>query len=439
MPIEDYDPIFVWDPVRAGTSYGRGISSNRVDWTVNDLDTLTPPDSFSVWHSGNERFQVVDTTTNTDIALGPVGDFSDGKVQNYWSTSWLTSNLGFSVTAPTTSTMLGEVSGTAADIISGGSLPDVTFVDTDEAQDTVIERSNSRSATYGRVFQILIKSEDSNNPSGNVEIGMNTSAGTRTTDAAGTWFRELPGSRGWYAALYHVAAGSTIYITLKFKLGTGRWLLSSPMFYNQYSTFENIVRPPIPRYSATTERGQYNVYTTNTDFSIPRAGWMAGTFVLPDRSVDNGHLDYSGAGNYGFCGLMSWQSGTYRIRMIMSDSQEHVVIQLDNGGSSFAFLDFTDTWDDFEPFSFVVTWGYSNGTNYAELYVNGVKEDSVSGAADWFPQNSAASDIYIGSDGLTGAAADCWISKIAIGVDPMNRSVAKDLSFELMSQVRGGR
>lgn len=435
--LRNFNPSFIWDANRAGSSSGLGIAGKSISWTITDMDSVTPPDNFSVWSEGKERFEVIDPTTYPDKILGPVGDFSDGVIRNYWSSSWLTSNLGFSVTSPTGSSMLGQVSGVPADIINGGSLPDVTYVDTDEVQDSVIERSNSRSSTYQRVFQILIKSEDGNDPNGNVEIGMNTTSGTRVTDASGTWFRQLPGSKGWYSALYIAGSGSTIYITMKFKLGTGRWFLSSPMFYNQFSTFENITRAPIPRYSSTTERGQYGLNTTNTDFAIPRSGWMAGSFVLPDRSVSNGHSDYAGASNYGFAGLMSWQSGTYRIRMIMSDSQDHIAVQLDNGGTSFAFLDFTSDWSDFEGFGFVVTWGYTNGSEYANLYVNGVKQDSVFGTSDWFPQNLSSSDIYIGSNGSGGAAADCWISRLIIGRNPMDRSTAKVLSYRMKELVRG--
>jgi len=239
--------------------------------------------------------------------------------------------------------------------------------------------------------------------------------------------------------MYYATAGTTNYITMSFKQGTGKWFLSAPMFYNKYTGFGNIVRAPIPRYTSTKERGQYSVNNTTNIYTIPVAGWLAGCVVLPDRSVSNGHLDYAGAGQYSFGGVMGWQAGTYRIRMIMSTTYDHLAIQMDNGGTSFAFLDFPSDWDDFEPFGFVVTWGIISGTEYASLYVNGEKVDSVYGTTDWFPEVSAPATFYIGKDGASGAAADAWVSRIMLGRKPMHRSEARMLSSKMLTLTRGGK
>ena len=433
--IGEFKPCFIWDAYQANQALGLGLDgSSLVPCTITDLDSISPADDFSAWDSGNERYQVYDVSGGTELhkAFGTVGDFSDGKVQNYWGTSWSTTTLGFSVSSPTTGSMLGEVTGTKPDIIEWSSSPDVTYVDTTEVNDSVIERSRDKSSSYLRVFQILIKSNDGNDPSGNVEIGMNSTSGTRTTDAAGTWFRELPGSRGWWAALYTIAGGSptTNYMTMKFKSGSGRWLLAAPMWYNGYSSFGNIVRSPIPVDSSSVrERGAYQIVTTNTDFAIPVSGWMAGCIVLPDRGVASGHLDYSGSGDYSFGPMMEWQSGTYRIRMFMSNTNDYVAIQMDNADVSFAYLEFDDDWNDFQPWGYCVTWGYSLGKNYAYLYVDGESKDSVYDVGDWYPNNLSTADIYIGAVGTSGA--DCWLPKMIFGRQPMHRVQARILSSKM--------
>jgi hypothetical protein len=438
--LNPYNPCFIWDPYSPEYALGDGYQGGgRVDFTVNDIDSISTSEEFSVWDAGNERFQIT-TPSTKDNVLGSVGDFSDGTTESFWSSPWSTTTLGFAVVSPTSSGMLVQDS-VPADIIVGGTMPNRTYVDTTEVDDTVIERSNARSATYRRCFQILVKSNDGLEPlTGNVLVGINASSGTRSTSAS-TWYRKLPGSRGWWAVMLTIEAGTgTQYLSLKFKAGTGRWYIAAPMFYNAYSTFENIVHGPIPCYTGPTSyaRGQWNCYTKTSEFAISPAGWLAMSMVLPDRSISNGHLTYAGDAEYGFSGMFSWISSTYRIRMIMSDSLNHPVIQLDDGGVSFAYLDFGENWQDFEKIGLVVTWGTSNGSNYASLYINGKKIDSVVDAINWFPQNLAASTIYIGSDGLDGAAADCWIPRLAIGRRPMHRSTARVLSLKMRDFARTG-
>jgi hypothetical protein len=162
------------------------------------------------------------------------------------------------------------------------------------------------------------------------------------------------------------------------------------------------------------------------------------SIVLPDRSVNNGHLDYAGGSTYGFQGLMSWVSSTYRIRVIMSSTTYHLVVQMDNGGTSFAYLDFSSNWDDFERIGMCACWNVSYGTQYANLYVNGQKLDSVSAPADFYPQNLASSTVYIGTDGSSGAAADCWIPRLALGRKPIHRSYARLLSMQMRDYARCG-
>ena len=419
----EHRPSFIWDPINPT------VSAGNIKFTVDDIDSVGSNEPFTVWDSSSGRFKTVYPDFNPKDVLGPVGDFSDGKVQQYWSSLWTDTNLGFSVSSPTTSGVLGQLSGTSPDILDGYYDIDVTYVDTDEAQDSVIELSQNRSGTYNRALQVLVKSVDGYQASGNVEIGFNESADTRVTDSS-TWSRDLPGDRGWSAVMNVCpSGGNPIYITLKFKQNTGRWLVAAPMFYSIWSTMENIVRAPIPMVNGFVyERGQYQVFTTEGNLSIPKAGWLAMSMVLPDRSVSNGHLNYEGVSDYDFAAMFYWQNFPYRIRVIMSDTNDRLGVQLDNNGTSFSFLDLFDDWDDFQEIGLCATWGYSNGSEYASLYVNGNKLDSTFSTSDWFPDNLSPSQIYIGVNGNNSSAADCWISRVALGRQPLHRSKAREVS-----------
>jgi hypothetical protein len=420
-------------------SIGHGLTG-VVPWTVADLDSSPTTDKFSVWDAGNERFQIITVATYPDYVLGSVGDFADGYIKNWWTGSWSTEFYGFAVTEPTSAEML-DTDTVPADIIAGDSMPNMTYVDTDEEDDSVIERSNLRSTSYTRIFQILVKSEDDTDPTGNVVIGFNTDAGTRTVDAD-TWYRPLPGTRGWWAVMLDCPSdpvATTIYITMSFKAGTGRWYISSPFFYNKFTTFENIVRAPIPYTTTAYQRGQWSVNSSSDVLRIGPAGWLGMSIVMPDRSKSNGHLDYAGAENYTAAGLLSWISGTYRLRVMMSDTYDRLIVQMDNDSTSFAYLDLGDDWQDWERIGLCVCWGISNGAQYANLYVNGKKLDSVSSPADWYPQTLGTASLYIGIDQTnSSAAADCWIPRVALGKQSLHRSLARKVSLIMRDLARAG-
>lgn len=444
--LRQYKPSFIWDPVRPDYALGAGLQgSSGVECTVQDIDAVGGNEPFCVWDSGNERFEVIYPATTPDKVLGSVGEFSDGKYTSYWYAQWDATNLGFSVTAPTTSGALGQVTGISPDIYYYTSMPDVTYVDTDgEAQDSVIERSQSKSATWDRTFQIFVKSLDGNDPTGNVKLGFNGSANTRTvTDTV--WCRQLPGSRGWWAIIGYCPSNvvTTNYITMSFAQDTGRWYLAAPNWYNTYSTFENIVRSPVPRIDANYySRGQYSVYTTNLDFAIPTSGWLAMSIILPDKSVSQGHQHYDGTSEYNFAGVYSWASGDVTLRAYMSSTYNEIrfVLDYDDGITSdiiFSLGIGTD-WDEFEALGVVLSWGISNGSEFGYLYVNGQKTASVFNPALWISQDLSSSAIYIGSDGSGGSAADLWIPRFAIGRSPLHRTQARILSAKMRQYTRTG-
>lgn len=438
---------FIWDPVRPTSALGAGLEgSSRVACTLQDIDSVGGNEPFCVWDSGNDRFEVIYPATTPDKILGSVGEFSDGKYTSYWFAQWSATNLGFSVSSPTTVGALGQVTGTSPDIYYHTSMPDVTYVDTNgEAQDAVIERSQSKSATYGRTFQIFVKSLDGEDPTGKVKVGFNGSAGTRSvTDTV--WCRQLPGSRGWWAIISYCPSNivTTNYITMSFTKDTGRWYLTAPNWYNTYSTFENIVRSPIPRIDTNYyNRGQYSVYNTNLDFAIPVSGWIAVCMIMPDRSVSEGHQNYSGVGDYGFGGIFNWTSGDNTIRAYMSDSldRHNFVIEWDNGITSGTISSLSlpyPKWNDFESISFALTWGISNGSNYTYMYMNGSKAHSTYSVSPWISSDNPSSSLYIGSDGPGGAAADIWIPRFAMGRSPLHRAQARILSLKMRQYTRTG-
>lgn len=445
--LREYKASFIWDPFHPTLGLGAGLQgSSGVECTVQDIDSVTGNEPYCVWDSANDRFEVIYPDTTPDKILGDVGEFSDGKYTSYWWAQWDATNLGFSVTAPTSAGALGQVTGTSPDIYYHTSMPDVTYVDTDgEAQDSVIERSQSKSATYDRTFQIFVKSLDGEDPTGKVKVGFNGSAGTRTvTDTV--WCRQLPGSRNWWAIISHCPSNivTTNYITMSFAQNTGRWYLAAPNWYNTYSTFENIVRSPIPRIDSNYySRGQHTVYNTNLDFAIPKSGWLAMSMILPDRGITQGHQHYDGTSEYNFAGVYSWSSIPITLRAYMSSSYNRITFVLDYndyaGTTDTLFvLNIGDDWNEFEAVGIVLTWGISNGYTWAYLYRNGEKQGGSFKHLLWIDDDLSPSSIYIGSDGSPGSAADLWIPRFAIGRSPLHRGQARILSAKMRQYTRTG-
>lgn len=436
------NPTFVWDAVKARAS-GLGLEGEgNFKFTKTDEDAIPTTEPFCVWDSGGERFKVVTPSANPDDVFGSAGYFGDGYIQQRWSATWDAANLGFAVTTPTPAGSLYQDTGVQADIVSGATLGDITVVDTtvDLVNDAVIERSNVGSTGFTRVVQILVKSEAGTSPVGIVTLGTNTTAGTRTTSAS-TWCRKLPGSRGWWAVMLTAPLITPVYITLKITTNTGRWFLACPLFYNKWLTSENITRAPIPVTTGPTvyRRGLWYMTSTNAEVTLKPTGWLAMSVVLPDPSVSNGHLDYAGVGNYKIAYLLHLDCGLYRLRVTMSDTYDRLAVSMGTtAGVNFAFLDCPSDWQGYAAMGIVATWEINNGSKYAYLYVNGVKQDSVVDPADWYPQGLTPSTLWVGTvPGGGNSAADCYISTIAMGRKPLQRKDARVLSVHMRDIARG--
>lgn len=440
--LDQHQPTFVWDPLRARAS-GLGLEGNGdFKFTLTDEDAIPTTEPFCVWDSGNERFKVVTPASNPSEIFGSAGYFSDGYIQQRWSATWDSINLGFAVTYPTPAGALYQETGVQADIVSGATLGDLTVIDTtvDTELDSVIERSNVGSTGFTRVVQILVKSEDGTSPVGIVTLGTNTTAGTRTTSAS-TWCRKLPGSRGWWAVMLTAPLVTPVYITIKVTANTGRWFLACPLFYNKWTTSENITRAPIPVITGPTvyRRGLWYMTSTNAEVTLKPTGWLAMSVVLPDPSVSNGHLDYAGTGSYKIAYLLHLDCGLYRLRVTMSDTYDHLVVSLGTtAGVNFAFLDCPSNWEGYAAMGIVATWEISNGSTYATLYVNGIKQDSVANPVDWYPTGLSASTLWVGTvPGGGNSSSDCYISKIAMGRKTLRRKDARVLSVYMRDIARG--
>jgi hypothetical protein len=438
------NPTFVWDPFR-NRAAGKGIEGNgNFKFDTIDADAITNTEAFSVWDAGNERFKVVTPAGNPEEVFGTAGYFSDGYVEQRWTATWNATNLAFAVVTPTPSGSLYQETGVTADIMVGTPMGDVTVIDTDvDANAAVIEKSCTNSTVTARIFQILVKSEDGTSPVGVVTVGANLTAGTRTSNA-GTWCRKLPGTRGWWAVMLEAPMVTPVYLSLNITAGTGRWFVACPMFYYQWSTFENIPRAPIPIDSGPTtySRGLWYLKSTNAEISIKPSGWLAMSVVLPDPSVSRGHLDYAGAGSYKVAYLLNVDSEFQRIRVSMSESNDRLVVILcETTPTYYAYLDCASDWDGFAAMGIVVCWEINNGSRYASLYVNGRKLDSVANpATGWFPQGIAPAQLCIGTDSTTGegvTAADCYISKVAMGKNVLQRKDARVLSSYMKKIARG--
>ena len=438
------NPTFVWDPFR-NRAAGKGIEGNgHLKFDTIDADATVTTEAFSVWDSGNERFKVITPAANPEEVFGTAGYFSDGYVEQRWTATWNAVNLAFDVVAPTPVGSLYQETGVVADIMVGTTMGDVTVIDTGvDANDAVIEKSCSNSATYTRVYQFLIKSENGTSPVGIVTIGANVTAGTRTSSAS-TWCRKLPGSRGWWAVMLTAPLVTPVYVSINVTAGTGRWFVACPMSYSQWSSFENITRAPIPidLGPTTYSRGLWYLKSTNAEIAIKQSGWLAMSVVLPDPSVSRGHLNYAGVGSYKSAYLLNLDSDLQRIRVTMSDSNDRLIVILgDTVPVYYAYLDCLSDWDGFAAMGIVACWEINNGSKYASLYVNGRKLDSVANpSAGWFPRGVTPAQLRIGTDSTTGegsTAADCYISKVAMGNNILQRKDARVLSAHMKTIARG--
>jgi hypothetical protein len=165
--ILDLKPILYWDALRSGVAHGAGIEGDgNVKITQVDDDSDPGTDEFGVWDPGNERWKFVTPTGDPDKVLGPAGMFYDGSLTQRWP-SWTTTTLGFSAVSPTPAGALYEESGVYPDILDGATHNDVTVLDTDgESQAVIVEAGITLSASYSRIVQFFIKSEDGHNPMG---------------------------------------------------------------------------------------------------------------------------------------------------------------------------------------------------------------------------------------------------------------------------------
>lgn len=435
------NPVFHWDAVRAGRSLGKdaaGAGNVAVTLTAQDAQAAN-----TLWVWGDNRLVKMPSDTSTalgkETVLGPCGEFYGGAVTNY--ITWTSAKMGYAVVTPTGASSWLASGSDYPDILSGATGSDhclLAYADTtvDLVNDVVVEKSSARSATYLRDFSVLIKSTTGVDPTGNVTLGWNATSGTRTTSTPR--LRKLPNS-DWYVASILVAsnASTTGYSSMKFKANTGVWHTACPTFTNKYTEFEYITRFG----KATTgARDKWELKTTNAEFVLRKEGWLAMSIVLPDRSVSNGHTDYAGSSNYKFCGMFNLDCGSYRLRVSMSDTYDHLVVNMGTtAGVNFAFLDGYSDWNDFAPMGVVVSWEVSNGNTYATLYINGVKMESVANPADWYPDDLAAGTIYVGTTTDDGTPAEAWISRVVYGTGHLHRSSARMLSKQMQKLCRGAQ
>ena len=82
---------------------------------------------------------------------------------------------------------------------------------------------------------------------------------------------------------------------------------------------------------------------------------------------------------------------------------------------------------------------YRNGNKYATLYINGEKLDSAYNPVDWYSDDLTTGTAYIGILGADGSPAEAWISRVAYGTNPLHRSYARTLSYEMKKLCRGAQ
>lgn len=441
--LNDAKPVFVWDALKAGRAIGTGAAGDgHMPLTMVDNDSETTAARWLRW-TGTQFEYMEDDLTNADWVercLGPCGEFYGGSLGNY-GLSWTTSKFGMAVVSPSTAGSWLESETVFADILKNPAVAwhdHVCYMDTDvdAVNDVVVEVARTRSTTYTRTFQVLVHNTDDDSPVDSFEMGWNVDADTRTTVTP--HFRKWRDSEWWLASISIGNGATTGYLSFKALASTGVWQLACPTGFNIYTEFEYV---PRMRYDPDNDVGKWDVHTTDAEVVLRPTGWLATSVVLPDRSlgIADPHTDYADAAEYKFLGLLNLDSGTYRLRLFMSNTNGRLVVSLGTtAGVNFAYLDGPTEWNDFHSIGIVATWEQNNGHNYATLFVNGNKLDSVADPGDWYPTDLAAGTFYIGTSGANGTPAESWISRVAYGTSHMHRSYARVLSYRMAQLARGG-
>lgn len=437
-------PRFFWDAQDAMNAIGPAPGGAPTAVTIYETTSQVSTSKWLTLDSDKRwRFMVdgIDTAAGMKRCLGSVGGFF-ADTTNYF-TAYTTSKYGYAVVAPTVAAQLTEDAAEFPSIVRDGDIATSRYriyLDTtqDAVNDLVVERSQTRSTTYTRTYQILVREPAQSDPNGVVTLGYNTTAETRTTET--TQFRSL-GYDGWYVASILVPSsggGSTTgYMSIKATADTAIWEIALPLFFTSGSTPERITRAGLP--NTSDARNKYALKTSSAELRLHPTGWMAMSVVLPDRSVSNGHTDNAGAANYRFLGMLNLDCATWRLRVSMSDTYDQVVVNLgDTSGTNFAFLNGPADWDDFSGLGIVVTWFSSNGSTFASMYINGVLMDSVQDPVTWYPTTVAPGTLYVGISEANGTIAESFISRVAYGTNRLHRSVARVLSSHMGRLARGG-
>ncbi len=435
-------PTFVWDAFRAGRCIGKGSdNTGRLDLTITDNDSRTAS-QWCRWTDNRIEYMSVDSDDafGKEILFGPCGEFYGGATTG--TQVWSTARLNLAPVSPTTTDCWVDYSGEYPDIIKNPTLAGTDHCerfsidsDYDGVNDSVVEKSMSRSATYDRHFWIFVKQTGGTDPTGIIELGWNTASGTRTTESP--WIRKMPNT-DWYMCGIIVPSGIAAgYGSIKVVASNGEWEIACLSLHNIYVEHERIPRIAL---RGNSNRGKWDVHTTNAELKLKSVGWLAMSIVLPDRSVSNGHTDFAGAGNYDPAGMFNLDCGTYRLRVAMSETYDRLIVSMSTTAAvNFAYLDCPSDWNDFAAMGIVVCWEINKGNKYVALYVNGEKLDSVYNPADWYPDNLVTGTAYIGSTAANGSPAEAWISRVAYGTSHMHRSYARTLSHEMQKLCRGAQ
>ena len=436
-------PVIMWDAIRAGRAIGTGKDgTGRMPVTMVDNDSVATDAKWGRWVDNRLEMMEADLTNASWVerCLGPCGEFYGG-ILGSTGLSWTAAKFGMAVVTPTTSGSWLESTTDFAAILKNPTTSwhdHVCYMDTDAdaANDVVVEVARARSSSYDRVFSVFVHSTANTSPSGNIEIGWNATAATRTTSTPR--FRKLPGTEWWSASIVVATGATTGYLSFKGKKSTGTWQFVCPMGFSILSEMEYITRM---RFAPTKSAGKWDVHTTNAEVVLRPTGWVAMSLVLPDRSihVTDPHTNYAGSPDYKFLGMLNLDCGLYRLRIFMSVTYALMAVSLGTtAGVNFAYLNGPPDWNDFHALGIVATWEQNNGHNYATLFVNGQKLDSVADPAAWFPSNLAAGTMYIGISGADGTPAEAWIPRVAYGTNHMHRSYARALSYKMAQLARGG-
>jgi len=415
-PVWDYGAKYLWRAKDGSLVVSAKGGVENFTWTYAGVDDR------GYYDPGRALYDIAAPASNILPKDGRVGQ--TGRT-NYWDNNTaaardFAAQAGLLVTTPAPAsdhiidaTAWGIVGGNAYQVqnTTGGALR--------------IRATNYTSATYNRVFSILVY--DVNNPGAAIDsskcklLVWDSALGwTGATSASSTVYQKVS-STGWYrlfCVMPQTSSSVSIYYGVEIEDGQ-TLLFEAPCLESVgVSSLEPYDPVPTPTAANTTRADyQFDHAIAGGSFALPEEGWL-GVTLIPTQ--DGASHPYPA----GYA--VTWEKDASNLHSLyFSDTYNSVAYWCRNGGVSQAFLQMqpTDVVRG-SPIGMVATWGRRNTTQYFSLCANGeFVEIDTSGT----PPSSVTSTISIGGRG-GGSPCNLLTPVVSIGDRQLHRNELRGLS-----------